>query len=84
MPAIAGYLNQVSHNAVTVRAARRQLEHAIDLERLRHVEDDARHAGAGLSEPEALDQADRFGRGGVDGPVDLGQIDRQPRWLAEA
>ena len=84
MPAIDRHLDQVGHNAVTVRAARRQLEHAIDLERLRHVENDARHPRTGPPEAETLDQPDRFGCGGVDGPVDLGQIDREPRGLAEA
>jgi hypothetical protein len=69
---------------VTVRPARRQLEHAIDLERLRYVEDDARHAGAGLPEPKALDQPDRSGSIVADGPLDFRQIDCQPRGLAQA
>ena len=83
-PPGAGALDQVGHDAMAVAVARRQLEHLADLERLREVEHDPRHAGAEAAEPQPVDQADRARA--VDPrhlPGDLRQVDREPRRLVE-
>ena len=61
----------------------RQLEYAVDLERLRDVQDDPGNPGTRPPETESLDQTDRLGRIVAERPVDLRQIDRQPGGLAE-
>ena len=75
-------LDQVGDHAMAAPRIGRQLEYAVDLERLR-MSRTIRDTPGSAPEAEALDQSDRLGRIVAERPVDLRQIDRQPRRLAE-
>ena len=81
--AVDRQLDQIGDQAMAAPPVGRQLEYAVDLERLGDVEDDPGHPGTRPPETEPLDQTDRLGGIVAKRPVDLRQVDRQPGRLAE-
>ena len=76
--------DEIGDDPMAAIAAGRQLEHAVDPKRLRHVQDDPRDTRARLPEANVLDQTGRLRPRIVgDRPGDLRQIDREARWLGE-